>query len=105
VRVPGQAHVLFKGNASGTSEKRIVIGDGRRREADTGQAGTPLEGIIANPGDIRARNGAELAESFAGRLGACSKSGIVALQTPKYRLAGSIEPKVRRARKPVFFSQ
>jgi hypothetical protein len=33
---------------------------------------------------------------------ACLKSGILALQTPKFYLAGSIEPKVRRARKPGF---
>jgi hypothetical protein len=33
---------------------------------------------------------------------ACTKSGILALQTPKFYLAGSIEPKVRRARKSGF---
>jgi hypothetical protein len=33
---------------------------------------------------------------------ACLKSGILALQTPKFYLTGSIEPKVRRARKPGF---
>jgi hypothetical protein len=35
-------------------------------------------------------------------LRACSKSGILALQTLKFYLAGSIEPKVRRARKSGF---
>jgi hypothetical protein len=35
-------------------------------------------------------------------ISACSKSGILALQTPKFYLAGSIEPKVRRARKSGF---
>jgi Cd2+/Zn2+-exporting ATPase len=36
-------------------------------------------------------------------LRACSKSGILALQTPKFYLAGSIEPKVRRAQKSGFW--
>ncbi|MDR2477700.1 MAG: hypothetical protein LBD48_00145, partial [Treponema sp.] len=35
-------------------------------------------------------------------LRACSKSGILAPQTSKFYLAGSIEPKVRRARKSRF---
>jgi hypothetical protein len=66
------------------------------------RAQRPASSISAIDDIVIARVNTACPSAAPDALRACLQSGILALQTPKFYLAGSIEPKVSRARKSGF---
>jgi hypothetical protein len=96
--IPGKGGVRRKAEAACALD--TIIREIRKGELDADAAISIVKALkercLIDIGAVPVEKGSA---DFAGFLRACSKSGILALQTPKFYLAGSIEPKVRRARK------